>query len=238
MSDIDWKNSSDYPPVNSTSLHRWAAEFCKRNPNFIDDFEAAKKEQFSQNCKKSLGCNETPIGWSESPTGRVLRKYGVRYPVLPQWRNTIDTPLIFESYPRHCPTYFIEKPNDFFNESAVGKSYIITERLDDKLVLEFDLSQPLGAQLKIAKSILASSQKRLESPKRTKGVAATRLYPYYLRVLDAVIAGASNNDICDKLSIDYASGVSDDTLRNWIKEAQRLRDGGYKDIVFNHDPTR
>ena len=158
--------------------------------------------------------------------------------MLPQWRNTIDTPLIFGSYPRHCPTYFIKKPNDVFNESAVGKSYIITERLDDKLVLEFDLSQPLGVQLKKAKSILISHQKRLESPKRTKGVAATRLYPYYLRVLDAVKAGASNNDICDKLSIDYASGVSDDTLRNWRKEAQRLRDGGYKEIVFNHDATR
>jgi len=231
MTNPDWKKSEDYPPINGTSPERWAYEFLIRNQKFVADLEAAKKEPI-------IKPDGRPIGWNETPVGKVLKQYGINYPMLPGWLEKTggDSPLIFEKHPRYVPSYKVVKSGGLFNEHVVGKYYHISLEMPQRAVLEFDLTSPINPQIERAKKMLKENQKGLSGEKRSSGKSIVRLYPWYLRVLDAHSAGIRRAKICEVLSEQYKPGVSDDDLRNWKLEAERLRDGGYREIVRNPNP--
>lgn len=217
----NWKNKDEYPSIKGTSLDRWAAEFLYRNPIFLSEYNAAKNEEIR------LGSSRLPIGWNERPTGKVLVKYGVSLPNI--WGDSIhDSPVFFTKYPMWVGRKDLEKID--------GKSYFITPFDESLSVIAFDLSQPINPQLDRAKKMLISSQGNFEGKKQVVRKAIVKLYPFYLRVLDAFKDGVHPHKISEVLSFEYSRGVSDDTLRNWKLKAEQLRDGGYLDIVTSSEP--
>lgn len=222
----NWKSKADYPPVEGTSLHKWAAEFLSRNAEFIKEYDAAKIEQRNIDKKQF---------WSKSPLGVVLKKYGVDIPNI--WGDSVsDSPLIFRRGPEWIKHISVESAGGIFSEQAVGSDFYIAHYDESVGALAFDLTQPIIPQLNRAKKILLDKQKSFEGKKNTVKKAIVKLYPFYLRVLDAYAAGAQSSKICEILSQDYSEGVNDDTLRNWKLRAEQLRDGGYLDIVACPNP--
>lgn len=232
MKHVNWKNPEDYPSVESTSLDRWAFEFLYRNQEFRGKLDSALQ------AAKVLPDDSQQVGWSESPVGKVLKEYGVTLPMLPSWMEAgiSDSPVIFTKHPVWVPSYTVEKAGGLFNAKAIGKRFRVSPSLPDRAALEFDLTQPINPQIERARAILKKSQETYQGSKRVNGKAMVKLYPLYLRVLDADAAGASADEICNVLSLEHLQGVGEDTLRNWRKEARRLRDGGYMEIVKNPNP--
>lgn len=231
MGQVDWKKASDYPPVKGTSLQLWAYKFLMRNPDFISKMEQARKEVVPIS-------DSEPIGWSATPVGKVLREFGVDHPYLKEWmeEGLSDSPVKLHTHPKYVHGYLVDKAGAMFTDQAIGKRYKIALESLDKVVLEFDLTQPINPQIARAKAMLMTSQARYGGKKRKTGKAMVKLYPFYLRVLDAYYDNASPFEICNVLSLDYEPGVGTDTLRNWRLEAERLRDGGYLDLVKNPNP--
>lgn len=237
----DWRNKNDYPPIDGTSLDRWAFEFLMRNQSFVSEFIVAENTKYS----------ESPLmGWNKTPVGKVLKKYGVRIPILPEWREKTggDSPFVFEAHPISMFSHKceIEEAGSIFTEGAIGRSYYIRECFPNTQLLEFDLSQPINPQIERAKKMLDTNQKQFvgdqeaDKNSRIKIIKKNifRLFPFYLRVLDADAAGAVDKDICNVLSDDHFKGVDQDTLDNWRKESARLRDGGYRNIVKNPEAKK
>ena len=228
--EIDWKNAADYPPVKGTSLQRWTYEFLVRNKEFIAKMKVARNEPIDK-VKGKL------VGFSESPIGKVLKEFGVDYPMLPEWvaSGLSDSPLKFLVHPFYVQGYRVEKAGDMFTDMAIGKRYKIILEQPDKVVLEFDLSQPLNPQLERAKKMLEVNQIMIKGKKIT-ATATVKMFPWYLRVLDAHSDGIHPAKICEILSKEYPDAVSDDTLKNWKKAGELMRDGGYRDLVKKPTP--
>jgi hypothetical protein len=219
MGNRSWENPANYPDPKSTSADRWAVEFLWRNPKFRAELEAAATEQAEM---KRAG--KLPLGWSEKPTGRVLKAWGVNHPILPEW-GISDSPARMETYPHHAQYAEVN-----------GYDVRIAMASPDRVMLEFNLCEPIRPQIKRAARILKSSQQGFKGPKRTQGKNTTRLYPLYLRVLDMRAAKLSKARMLEILSAEMPDGVGDDDIRNWIKAAEELRDGGYRHIAPNASP--
>ncbi len=95
----DWKKSSDYTSeqeAKEASLDRWAWAFLARNSRFQKELTEAIKE-----AAPTDDGQRGPIGWNQTAVGKVLIKWGVDWPTLPEWRKsgTVDSPAIFKKHP-------------------------------------------------------------------------------------------------------------------------------------------
>lgn len=224
----DWKKADDYEFAANTSLDRWAAEFLLRNPMFQKEVGAALNEP---DLPPPASCK--PIGWSEQPLGKVLKKWGVRTPMLPEWveKGLSDSQFIFEKFPRYVSSYKVASSGGLFTDKAIGQSYCVALESHEKSVLEFDLTAPINPQIERAKKTLIAQQKQNNQSKQIVKKAIVSLYPWYLRTLDAYADSAESAEIIELFSMEYRDAIGEDTLRNWKKEAERLRDGGYRELV-------
>ena len=218
----DWKNAKDYIFPAHTSLDLWAAQFLWRNTQFQKEIEAALDE---------TGVQPTPIGWNEEPLGKVFVKWGAS-PMLPEWvkAGVSDSLMVFEKHPRYAPSYKVTTAGGIFTEKALGQRYCIVPESQDKTVLEFDLNAPINPQIERAKKMLVAQQKQNNQGKVIVKKAIVSLYPWYLRILDAGIAGATHAEMIETFSKED-SALGDDTLSKRKKEAERLRDSGYRELV-------
>jgi hypothetical protein len=216
----DWKNPKDYPTENQAAkLSRdwWAHEFLCCNQDFVNAMMAAKAEQ------DAMADSDISPAWNQRPMGKVLKEWGVAWPVL---RGVIeagghDAPVRFEVYPVEVPRYTFQ-----------GQEIRLTLPSESKAVLEFDLSAPIAPQIARAAKWLQNKQSAYEGPKRKEGRSRVDLYPTYLRVLHALKAGANKEEMLQVFSLEQPN-IDDKSIRNWMKEAKRLRDGGYRAIVTN-----
>lgn len=216
MGNRDWENPANYPDPDSTSLDRWAFEFLWRNQEFRAELDAAVKNQ-----EEIKRVGELPLAWNEQPTGRVLKAWGVQSPILPEW-GISDSPMRMEAFPRFAPS-----------TSVNGIHVKMAAVLPGRVILEFNLAEPVKPQIDRAAGILKKSQELFDGTKRSQGKNATRLFPLYLRVLDMRAAKLSKARMLEILSADMPEGIGDDDIRNWIKAAEALRDGGYRNIAQN-----
>lgn len=217
---LDWKNSSDYPSeqeAKEASLDRWAWAFLARNQQFQKELTEARKEATpSDDGQRGL------IGWSQTPIGKVLKKWGVEWPRLPEWIESglCDSPVVFQKHPVHAATVKIE-----------GQFYRLMPESESRVVLEFDLTAPLAPQLARAKQILDASKDQIknELPKDDRKQLA--MYPLYLRVLDARAAKATKVKMAEVFSLERPKGVTEADIGNWIKAAEKLATDGYKRLA-------
>jgi len=226
----NWKKADDYKFAANTSLDRWATEFLWRNPVFQKEVEAALDEPDLPS--PPPGC--PPIGWSEKPLGKVLKNWGVSTPMLPEWvaKGLSDSQFIFKKFPRYVSSYKVTSAGGLFTDKAMGQRFCVALESHEKSVLEFDLTAPINPQIERAKKMLDAQQRQNNQGKVIVKKALVSLYPEYLRILDALNAGATHAEMMKVFGAEYsAKGLGDDTLSKRMKEAKRLRDSGYRDLV-------
>ena len=219
----DWKKAADYRFPANTSLDRWAAEFLCRNESFLTELKAAHENPISSN---------PLLGWSNTPKGNVLKKWGAS-PRLLEWvkSGACDSYLAFEKYPLYVPSYKVETAGGLFTAGAVGQYFRVAPELPDKTVFEFDLSAPINPQIARAKAALTAQQQQDSKGKAVVKKAMVKLYPGYLRILDALTAGATKNEIAEIFSKESSCGdYGIDKLDKQIEEAKRLMERGYRTL--------
>jgi hypothetical protein len=218
----DWKKSSDYPPANGTSIHRWALEFLIRNNKFLAEYNVAAKDN----------PNDIYDSWDQSPIGKVAKRFGV-IDIIPKGFRVTESrisPVTFQIYPKDAFNDYLAIAGGIFTNEDEGKYFYKIKVLPKNKVLEFDLSQPLKIQVERARRMLIDEQKSRYG-KKIIGIARVELYQLYLRVLDAISDGISPGEICEVLSLEFTEIVSDDDVRNWKKKAEEIRDGGYLKLI-------
>jgi hypothetical protein len=207
---MNWRDPAQYPDPADTSLHRWAWEFLRRNPVFEAQANAAIT---SQRALRAAG--KLPEFWSKQPLGAVLKSWGVKFPILAQWRGPeFDAPVRFDVAPRDLPCARIG-----------GQMTVLAPLRDDRRPLEFDLSAPLDPQLARARLALIADQKR-KFPKFRRSRNQTEKFVLYLRVLDALEMKATTAEL-----LELSPGDDERALRRWTKRAIALRDGGYRELL-------
>lgn len=219
----DWKKAADYIFPANTSLDRWAAEFLCRNEEFKKELKTAHEKYEPQN---------PLLGWSNTPKGKVLAKWGAS-PRLPEWvkSGASDSYMAFEKYPRYVPSYKVKTAGGLFTANAVGQYFLVAPESPEKSVFEFDLSAPIPPQVARAKAMLTAQQKQNSKGKAVVKKAMVKLYPGYLRILDALTAKATKNEIAEVFGKEDSDGnFGVDKLDKQIKEAERLRDSGYRTL--------
>jgi hypothetical protein len=135
-----------------------------------------------------------------------------------------------EAFFGDSPTRFDLAPRGL-KETKTDVGWIASASVrDDRLVLEFDLDAPIDPQLERARISLVHHQ-RIAFPALRRQRNQTEKFPLYLRVLDALAAGASRGEMLKEFQRHRADAVDDRTLRYWIKKSTALRDGGYRDLL-------
>jgi len=146
-------------------------------------------------------------------------------------KKLCDSYLVFENYPRYVPGYKVETAGGLFTANAVGQYFRVASELPDKTVFEFDLSAPINPQIDRAKAMLVAQQKQNSKGKAVVRKAMVKLYPGYLRILDAITAGATKNEIAEIFSKEDSGGnYGIDKLDKQIAEAKRLMNDGYRTL--------
>lgn len=211
--DRNWRSPEDYPDPKNTTADRWAFEFVSRNNKFGEELGAAISEE-----QQIMAGKGEPVREGEQrPVMRVFRRWGIERPNLKSWG--FDSPVKFATFPRMPPV------------ANYGDVLCYVARSDEgRLTLEFDLSMPIKPQIKRAEELLKINQESFSGKKQKRGANITELFPYYLRTLDALAENAGKREIEEVFRREYSRNFDDRRLRNWKREAERLRDGGYKDI--------
>jgi len=216
----NWKSPQDYPTekqAKEASLDLWAWAFLSRNQDFQKELEEAKSLESPKVNDQGL-----PVGWSQTPVGKVLKKWGVERPVLPEWikEGLSDSPVKFQAHPVHAATVNLE-----------GLSYCVMPKSESRLVLEFDLAAPIQQQLVRAKQILKASKEQIKNDLPIENRKQVAMYPLYLRVLDAKAAKAGRAKMAEVFSQERPEGVTDKDISNWLKAAEELTKNGYKRLA-------
>lgn len=208
----NWENPAEYPDPASASLHRWAWEFLRRNPTFCEEHAAARGEL--------VALKERPRFTSDRPDVIVLQRWGIDFPLLKEWydKGMLDAPVKFALAPR-----------DLAHVKHNGVRIVAAPERTDRRALEFDLGAPIEPQLERARAMLLASQKH-EFPTLTRKRNRLDRFPIYLRLLDAIDAGATQRQMVEGLqSMDGA--LDERTIRRWIRVARGMRDAGYRDLL-------
>lgn len=216
----DWKNPKDYPSeeeAEEASLDLWAWVFLRRNKDFQNELAEAKKLT-----KPNKGDPEYTPYWNETPVGKVLAKWGVEHPMLPEWRQAgiSDSPVRFQSHPVYAESVKIE-----------GRLYRLMPESKSRVVLEFDLAAPLAPQLTRARNMLKGSKELIRNDLPAENRKQVAMYPLYLRVLDAKAAKVTKAKMAEVFSEERPGGVTEKDISNWLKAADELTKGGYRRLA-------
>lgn len=229
----DWRNPTDYRHLEDVSLHHLAWEFLRRNPVFQHEMSEAAKWDSGFDMVSLMTPPHRPCEWDQKPTGACLQKWGIRVPVLPEVREFLHSlpPMVFEEFPR-TPSI-----TEWKDSQGLWRHFHYTETREDRCVMEFDLTAPIGPQIQRAKERLKTGQEiygERGKPVVRQGRKEKRVYPYYLRVLDAMLERVTDGAMVEVFSMETdptAAKAGLDTIRNWREAAVELRDGGYRELL-------
>jgi hypothetical protein len=158
----DWRDASQYPPVEGTSGTRWAWEFLRRNPEYQKAYSELTHVVFHGHPSDEAIMEETRRLFNICERFHLID--GVR---PPDPRSNEDPRLSFRA--AWMRSYH-------HNKKHPEQTFPVPE---GKILIEFDLDLPLEIQFKHAKEIL----KRAGVPAKKK--YQPEKFPSYLRILDA-----------------------------------------------------
>jgi len=219
----DWKDKRSYPNVSGTPSLQWAWEFLRRNYQY--------QQLWDQLIGPSHNATKFDDAWKTFQ--RVRRGPGVRHRI-PLTKNPFQPfkeQFHIATYPpppweQQAKLYF-DSEFIVYQLGANPAAKVHGFLNQNQIVVWFDLTWPLGAQLENAKKIVTEAATRAKkSPKLLRQRAEH--YSNYLRVLDAKTSGASYRQILNVLysgrSSTYPDYNAKQTLRDDLKAAERLRD--------------
>ena len=258
---MDWREIDDYNYTKNLGREGWAWEFLRRNPDYIDDYKTYRQTYADLESKYGPWESRDIKAWDEDPKSHFFEPEKKDGESIQQWRNRCYATWGFEprkypleswhakkwqlikmyhpDYP-YCPEIHFIYPwpkiisydslDEYFY--TPNEPYAPTLQVPEKCLLGFDLTLPIGRQIKEAKKILATSQKRLQEKEiipSTKTKEHSALWITYLRILDAkkTCTGASDIEIAKELfpndiGADPKEKVKD-THKQALAQAKRYR---------------
>jgi hypothetical protein len=209
----DWLDPHAYGDTKRWSLSRWRWEFTRRRDDCRADF-LAHKDETVRFCEEALPADEKRgrLRRPDEPgfTARVsdcYKKYGL---------SALPNPAIGDQ-PFYVIIFEKSGPRLVLWTTGVNNHFQGTEA-----VILFDLTAPIDVQLKGAKQLLESKQKKqighLVQPSRrhpTKWLT-------YLRILDAKESGASLSQIAKSGVLGPARRADPQSARDVLKQAKAL----------------
>lgn len=229
----DWRDANAYPAVESKTLRQWYWEFVRRRHDYREEwllrFGAHREHMIDgELTAERLEYELAKIRFFQEPEER-LHQFRRTYLL----RHVIDPALeCSDSYLLHAweggdavikyPADTNEMPDDV--AISVARSESTMRRVEDANHLvqcTFDLSRPLGEQLRRAKELLEDEQQyRLGNRINRKPHKAE--WPLYLRALDAADDGASFGQMASAFWPDLDK--SRQSARDKYEQAIRVRD--------------
>lgn len=211
----DWRNPEDYAHTRTLSLHDWAWEFLRRNPEYRSDWLELSQEQPRLSAEDFLEAAK-----------RIGAKYGLGMAIDPSLRPPeshhfwmIGTSLrVLWGMPDGAE---MDKPWPGYP----GMAFLV-----------FNLTVLIEPQLQEASRVLHKYQRDLVAflgypePKATTVRPQTDKYLGYIRALDGREAGASQKTIGVQLFPE--SPEPRDIARRALKKADDLAKGGYRELLY------
>lgn len=225
----DWHGLIDYPCFKgSRAPAAWAWEFLRRN----HDYRAFYVEH--RNLFELVDDDDGKGVLCEGAIFDSLRaQFGIDV-LFPPWSTNLSIQERFLGKPHDLMPMreFVHNESGkepFFRFMKVRQSVLVKE---NEVYFYIDLDMPLTPQV----ARIAKDAKKLLGVHKKKGVwgklAEIKTYINYLRILDAYDAGAKPKEIGEvlfpNLSNDFPDRDRSNKLRNDLREAKRLRDGGYR----------
>lgn len=238
----DWRDVEPYEYTNALSGSLWAWEFLRRNPRYRQEWRAFS--QIWQVLEVAYGKppNRDFPRWQQDPRAYVLATDQAGDDCrVDQDRVLIECALGerwgFYQFPQdpaltapelNGEIRWRERPLEVHRVAAGDDPFIGTDT--ERLALGFDLRLPLREQLDRAKRHLQMLQRRAvrDGTLRMHTVENLRAdWLLGLRCLDAERVDADANTVAGQLM-----GGDRDAHARCLHQAQRLRDGGYRDLPW------
>ena len=215
----DWRNPADYEYTAKLTLHQWAWEFLRRNPEYCRRWKAIMSRDADTGTSVLKQINERiTLG---GDFGLLMAADPVfRFSdALAQWSIGTGVKVVVSA--REAEEILAEWPD-----------------LSQKIMLIFDLSEDLRPQLQHAEWILPTVRENIQrridhEPYRPTIRPQPDKYPIYVRALDGRAADASQRKIGKLLF--PASDEPRDAARRALERADRLVAGGYRDLLYKAD---
>jgi len=243
----DWRNAAAYAFTERLTREQWPWEFLRRNPDYRREWAAFMTTWLELEAAYGRPPNRNFTAWRQDPRAWVLASH------CASGECRIDQDRILIECALGARFGFHKFPPDPADDDPVGAGRLVWRerpapavqelgppelaRLSARsaaepaqMILAFDLSRPLRAQLEQAKRHLQMAQRlRVREGRLTLAtVAGLRgRWTCALRLLDGESAGTTGETLAQGL----ASGCGGDQRAALGVEARRLRDGGYLDIL-------
>lgn len=240
---LNWKEPKDYEFSKTLNSKKWAWEFLRRNPAYIEEWEKELPLELERR-KKLLSDPETKDapyleGYKKNTPesshfiipGRSLDKYFKKWGMLNLVNPAQDNPF---------PNPFNQFMSfQYGNVQGGNMGNIKKIFLGNYISIVYDITHPLKPQIANAQKILLEIQKDkvkegktlINRPKKHKDN-----WIEYLRILDANAENVSNEEIArvmfPLLSNDYPSYAGNEKVRKSLKRAEYLTKKGYREIAL------
>lgn len=217
----NWKNGSEYPPIDGTCPAQWAWEFMRRNEEYARDILEINSV-FGMAYQAVPYSNELLEFTDQERTDRQ-EYFENKYVCLFDLGATppeIDIPPLYFSH--LVPRADINHPNP------------IEPKNSSHVTVRYDLSLPLEAQQTAVNEFLNEA---LESHGTSNELKPKKLhlkkYPTYLRLIDARFAKAQDLDIANFIyKSEYLDEKTKKTIRDNTKAAIQLQEIGFRQIPY------
>ena len=251
----DWRKITDYPDPKTTKGRQWAWEFLRRNPEYqrlyaeYDSlsikrplkahpagYEYLTKDSYIdyfREAKSNEACRQADLIRQE-----MLKKFGLRVLLHDDllapdctdfkrlaFQNDFYPPyIVYRDLPLSQGLYSTDE-----GESFTGFLVPIVPRKEGEITIKFNPNYSIDSQLEAAKKILTNrfgeKAKRLRADNNIQ----------YLRILDALANGVDKSEIKSALypyiKDAYPEYGATKKLFQQQKEAEKLRDVGYVDLI-------
>ncbi len=228
----DWRNLDDYQYTKGLTHKAWAWEFLRRNPDYRNAWQVWKHDEKLRTPTplELLTSEEIEVTQSignkhREEAVREAGKWGLLMPCDPNVRaDTFQTEEgDFIWWRRDLLSASVFVLNKDHARETLRRLSLETE------LLAFDLRRPINQQLDQARILLRQLREFKEiKQRRVNTKAHKKLWPRYLQALDARNDGRPLKEIAvvffENVSMTSKAG-------DFLKQAERLRDGGYRKIV-------
>lgn len=214
----DWRDEKSYPdedslmalwesqgfyPSDDTLLSMWRWEFLRRRPDYRAAYAEQNKRSQEYWDEGDFGPAQKRSDFNQSGArhlSSMAKDFGLELVCSPEWDFRITSPRLFKR------TYGFGYSSGLLSRrDSMGRNIVPVRIEGDQMLIAFDLSMPLGEQLKVAQRHLEDIQsERNGSPLKAQR-HHRRLWRKYLRVLDAREAGETFESIWQNLELQGAS---------------------------------
>lgn len=223
----DWKNRQDYPD-DTASPNRWAWEFLRRNA----DFAAEHMDLLHQSSMQDpAALKDYRSEWRKKWKSH-LRRWGISSFRAKDWGSAMpdsDSPCVFCDGAPDMPAQSVQFKGD-------DKTYLIAEEKPNTVLIRFDYTKPIGAQIKLAERHLNLNFRG----EKEKAVQHAGMFSLYLRTFDARVEGTSWEVAADLFQEERLRHENFDwmqALPEWEARANEYIQGDYRQIPFALNPN-